>query len=328
MESTPFKNSSDFPQEEQTYLRHKESERLVPASDFENAKNTVEISTENAEYKIIYSVHGRQNDPGDVEGSDAIMLEFMPENFEEDRVAKIIKDQTEQQQQYAEVVKYATSHNVPLYFIDLSWKTSSEKDPKDVIRAMKKYVAPVVGLKIGYEVVKSAAKNMKNKPVTKRDFLSAFGKTLVASYFSTPAADVVTALASTQLATHEPDETTMIRTLERNVRDVNDKLHPELRHFSLEGRNTLMAEKAELVAKTLNKGGKKPKISIIIGARHTSIEDNLKMPEGVRREELRKYFTSEEIEGEKTIAKVDFKKSEGSESGEQKAEISFLEVNM
>jgi hypothetical protein len=153
---------------------------------------------------------------------------------------------------------------------------------------------------------------MKTNGVTRRSFLKTLGKTMIGAYASTPGLEPVSALASTKLSQHEPDENSSMRHAQRDLSKLNDSIHPYLKSYRMEGRNCLIAHKAEIIAEDLSdKLGHKPRLSIVIGAMHVDIEDDLKMDDIDRVRQLSKYFNNTEIENEKTIVRIDFDNSEG-----------------
>jgi hypothetical protein len=289
-----------------------EAHRAGPRKDFENIENVSRISSKNADYKIVYSSHLRKNNPEDVKGSDAIFLEFMFDYSKEGEVEDIIDKQLNQDGQYSEIIKYAAENNIPVYFVDLSLKTLEGKDFHGIENAIKKNLIPVLGLTAGYKLIKSSVKDMKTNGVTRRSFLKTLGKTMIGAYASTPGLEPVSALASTKLSQHEPDENSSMRHAQRDLSKLNDSIHPYLKSYRMEGRNCLIAHKAEIIAEDLSdKLGHKPRLSIVIGAMHVDIEDDLKMDDIDRVRQLSKYFNNTEIENEKTIVRIDFDNSEG-----------------
>lgn len=327
MESGPIRvprKSPDELSEEEKALKEKDSKRLSPKSPFEEARNIVELSTEQADYKIVYSVHTRQNNPGDIVGSDAIILEYGIDYSNADEVINVLNKDVEDNQQYKAIIEYARANKIPIYFVDVSLKTRNEKDLLDLAKLVKKALIPVVGAKVSYALGKSVIKDMKELPINRRNFLKGLGKTMLAVYTGTPALEPTAALASTRLS-HEPDEEGVLRKIERGVADINSSIHPELKTFSMEGRNALIAQKAESIAKDLeSRLGKRPKLSVIIGALHTGIEKDLKMKETERQVGMRKYFTEKELDTEKAITRVDFR----GQDELLEADISFSEAKM
>ncbi len=310
---------------EMQYNEDREYLKNHPVNLPEKRDNVSSLETTNAKYRLIYSVHTRQNNPEDVAGSDAIVLEVRFDYHDTKKSERTIFDEVDLFQQYGEVIKYAAQHSIPIFFVDLSLNVRDKRKNVGIEHFLKKVMAPYVGVGIGYKIFKSLVKDLKQEHLTRRSFLKILGKTLGAAYLGTPAVETVSGIVSTNFAQNEPDENSLSRKFSKTVSEINENIHPELKSLKLEGRNFLIAEKSELIAVDLSKKiGSKPKVSIIIGAAHVGIEKALKMTESDRAEQLKKYLTVDEIENEETVTQISF---ENTEKGfKPKAVVSNIDI--
>lgn len=278
----------------QNHLRYLAENPTKPPEDKDNC---VRLETSNALYNIVYSNHGITNNPEDVYGSDVILLEFGRINLEnaEKDLTQRLEVNTNFNEQYSEIIKYAAEHSVPVYLID------SNKDSGNYEFIQK--LLPTLELYVSYKLLKSSITDSIKQPVTRRSFLKNLGKAAAAAYFSAPVIEAAAIISHNS----EPSESSFERNIERKIRPVNELIHPELNSMTLQGRNHIIADKSEYIAKEFgSKLSRKPKISIVIGAAHTGIEDALKMTDEQRMGELKKYLSEQEIEDEKTIFHIEW----------------------
>lgn len=277
-----------------------------------NAKegDTVTVETDEGVFNIVYSHHDTPNDPSIVQNTDALILEGeMHYSADERLVANL--DERSQSVQYAPLFSAAAAQKKPMFFVDISAETAKNLDGifsggrQEARMSVAKLEALSSLLLVAYKMhaaLRGKGTSTGGKPLSRREFFGAATQESVlplAAYLATP-------LAESALA-HTAGERTVSRQTYRALHAVNTTMHPELPDSLLaEVRNALIAQKSESVARRLKSAlGRKPTITIVIGAAHIGLEDQLRAPEATRMHTVRSYTGADNLRDERHILRLD-----------------------
>lgn len=300
--------------------------KIIPVKDvakdgenIEKKSNVVELETSNARYSIVYSLHNIPNRPEVIEGADGIILEFIG-NYQTPKNAEKTSEFLLKANQYKEVIKLAVEKQKPIYLVDLSMDTRLEHN---LSFPLKNALLPFIEAAAAGGLIFSGIKNLnKQRNISRRDFLKLGAKIGVASYLSLPQASRIFSNIATGHFKHEPDEKSFSRKAEKFSHKLEVISHPEL-YSILNTRNDLIAEKSEAIAKMIKEEvGRKPQLSILIGAGHTGLEDSFITNFDQRLVRLRNDL-GQNIGREKFIAQIKFEPNTG--NSPQKYSIAILE---
>gem|GEM_PF-4908885 len=123
------------------------------------------------------------------------------------------------------------------------------------------------------------------------------------------------------------NEHSLFRKAEKASRSLNQVIHPEMRRFGIQTRNTLMAQKSEAVAKLLARDlNRKPEVAVIIGGAHAGIEGELKEAEEKRVRELRRDL-GKSFDNNRFIVRIDFVTSNGKKLSDLTTQELLGEIN-
>jgi DNA polymerase IIIc chi subunit len=266
----------------------------------ESPPNVVIVETPEGIFRIAYGRHKVPQNPEDVKGVDAIMLEsgMLQYYLNQEEAIKEFPLLYESVQ-YKNLIKEAAKAKQPIYLTDL--------DPRmeNAILAFLLQTAEgmgAIGLDLWLLYLLGLKVITKSKKITRRDFL----KLLAAAYFGTELVESFTYPRKGNI-----EEGTLTRKINRSLINLNEKIHPETNMVILTLRNLIMAQKLTTIAKELQqKIGKKPEIGIVVGARHIGIEDALKMSKEERMEIIKRILSIPALEklreGIATIARFDY----------------------
>lgn len=259
------------------------------------------IETESGRFHILYNIHGgiAESKPTPAERldkKDALILEGagISENFKDKRVARRIIDfQRLTANINRDIVRRAIKDCVPIFFVDASDKAWENYKNSEI----KQKIAAGIEGAMGVSVVIAGSIKSSEQKISRRDFIKRLFAYGMGGYLSTPLIKEFSAPWAAE---------------KRKVRQFgkfSDTIHPEFRTFAVEGRNHLIAQKSETVAKILEKeNNKKPEVAISIGAAHYDLEDALKISDEERIEKLKSYEDIS-LEDEALIIRIDFEKS-------------------
>jgi len=139
---------------------------------------------------------------------------------------------------------------------------------------------------------------------TRRGMLRA-GTGAIGAYFLTPALQVSSTILRS-ISGKNPDNAAPSTKASKALTQFNAVAHPELDSAGFEGRNALIAQKAESIAAMLTPTiGKKPRSCIAIGSAHMEIERELQLPESERIKRMASIFGEDKMGGEQYILRVD-----------------------
>jgi hypothetical protein len=272
----------------------------------ESPPNVVIVETPEGIFRIAYGRHDVPQNPEDVKGVDAIMLEsgmlqYYLNQEEAIREFPLLYESV----QYKNLIKEAAKAKQPIYLTDL--------DPRmeNAILAFLLQTAEgmgAIGLDLWLLYLLGLKVITKSKKITRRDFLKLL---LLAGYFGTQLGESFTYPIEGNI-----EEDTLTSKINRFLINLNEKIHPETHMVILTLRNLIMAQKLTTIAKELQqKIGKKPEIGIVVGARHIGIEDALKMSKKERMEIIKRILNIPALEklreGIATIARFDYKHEKG-----------------
>lgn len=291
-----------------------------PNPDNQNSKERLEsMEALNGKYSVIFYNHdGISKDiiPSEyLNSADALVLEEA--NLFKGMAKKKTSDQMinkmiDPESPTCLLVKEAIRQCKPLFLADIS---------RDTFKKISDEENKVMGLSVIEAVLATAATaggislmtTEGNRGMTRRDFLK---KSFVA-----------TATAATALGLAGPLLKEMTTTLNNKklteIYKAIDKIHPEMRTFTVDGRNNLIAQKSETIARILSKEkGAKPQIAACIGSAHYDFPKALLSDENERITELEKY---EDMSPEKDslIVRINFHPT--SDPNARRYEIVLLE---
>lgn len=270
----------------------------------------VTVETDAGVFNIVYSYHDIPNDPTIVQNTDALILEGeMHYSADERLVANI--DERSQSMQYAPLFSAAAAQRRPMFFVDISAETAKNLDGifsgdrQEARMSVAKLEALSGLLLVAYKMhaaLRGKGTSAGEKPLSRREFFGAAAQETalpLAAYLATPLAE--------SALTRTADERTVSRQTYRALHAVNTTMHPELPDSLLaEVRNALIAQKSESVARSLKSAlGRRPTVTIVIGAAHIGLEDQLRAPEATRMHTVRSYMGAEKLRDERHILRLD-----------------------
>lgn len=263
--------------------------------------NVVEMETDNAQYRIYYDNHERGIDQRLLDDCDGLIMEMMADYSDPEKAKEMFGKICANKDGSMGLLQIAAKNKKPIYFVDMHEKNSVQKDLSDI--ETKSVVEFLAGLGIGSYVLK---KVIENKKMNRRNFLKLGLGTVAATYLSTPMFQGIVSEETVRNDSELPDENSVSRKAEKVLGNINRIIHPEMKTMTLETRNDLMAQKSETVAKNLSqKIRKKPKLALIVGARHFGIEQSLKDTEQARVKRLKKDL-GEDLPKNSAIARINF----------------------
>ncbi|MDQ3014295.1 MAG: twin-arginine translocation signal domain-containing protein [bacterium] len=243
------------------------ADSIIRPNAQENLENVVELETNSARYKIIYGNHLIETSAKSLDNVDAVLLEDEAEKPEKgDSHFGYIA-------QYKSIIERAQNDHIPIFRVDV-------EDYSDVHTSMagKHFGLPILESYVAGKLLEKRDENdesLLNTHVvkTRRTVMNTIRKSL-AGYLLTPLVTLGSGITGSM------SEKSLLRKTFRTLNRFNSKFHPELRGKYLHGRNDLIAQKSETIAKGLSAElNKKPTIAIVIGALHIGIEDSLRSSE-------------------------------------------------
>jgi hypothetical protein len=275
----------------------------------ERRKSISFVKSQNASYSIEYGNHSKMSTPEVLAGTDALLLELSADLTTRERVIvsidSVMYDKEKERRPYEKLLETAFAEGKPVYFIDMVDGDTSlamylDSHGKEMIKAVEMMGGGAVA---GTMLVAGRKENMN--PAGGTDRRSVLRNTiagLVGGWLLTPAVEKVAKVAGDSDGT--PDEMSLARGVEKKAASLNEKIHPELRSVVIQGRNELMAQKAEAVAKALSRElGREPRLALEVGADHHGIERSLnRTPE--ERIAILKGYLGEELSYQSGIVQV------------------------
>jgi hypothetical protein len=252
--------------------------------------NVVIVKLPEGRFRIAYGQHNLPQNPKDVEGVNAIMLESGDLKYYPEEEAKKAFHELVSFPQYRDIIKEAAAARQSIYLTDI--------DP-GVVRILltllfslaEEISAGVLILRslfeLGHKILTTS------KKMTRRDFLKLLGKSSLAAYFGTQLGEGLTALPKGSL-----DEKTAIRKVNRFLINLNEMAHPETHLVIVTLRNLIMAQKLTTIARDLGSEiGEKPEIGVVVGGGHIGIEEALKLTTEERMNTIGKILSIPGLEG-------------------------------
>lgn len=282
----------------------------------EGQENVVTLETDNAFYNIVYSIHTVPNQPATLRGADAAVFELVSRYDPE-----IIKYGVLLADNYRYVLSDAIRHQKPVYCTDLSIGSTEGIQESEIDREVLKSelllkVETMIGFSLVPTTIQSLAKEVSPKEPgrNRRSFLTTLAKAGATFYFLAPIGERKSSVNTTSTFTQEPNEASLDRKVERLLRGINTKIHPELvEKLVLRVRNDLIAQKTETAARQLSKTlGRKPTVSLYVGAAHTGIERSLQDIEEKRLQRLKENLGNN-FASQGRIIRLDFMQLENGE---------------
>ncbi len=273
--------------------------RIVDHAERRRSIKTLE--TAEAVYKIEYTIHSKLSTPEVMEGADALIIEAVGD-YSGGNAADIVVAEKGEGNPHSEVVKRAFYDQKPIFLVD----TRAEWDPenKDI---KEKLIIDLVESMVGGSLV---ARSLTTKEPTRREILKGASTGAAGAYLLSPSAEFFAARAATEFRRTSPDESSVARSIEKGLNSVNRVIHPESRSFTVEGRDALIAQKSQTVARMLSQElGRKPQIALEIGGGHLGIETEFRSVDADRVARIGRYLNKEEMERDALIARVQLDKS-------------------
>ncbi|NTW22252.1 hypothetical protein HGA34_01750 [Candidatus Falkowbacteria bacterium] len=286
-------------------------------------KNTVELSTENADYLLYYTRHDVQTSPEIVPAADAVILESITDLSSDKRTKETVSRALFQKDRaYHEVVRAAAEQGKPIFLLDLSLKTAKNQDMMPAQNGEKDEMAEndlrlMIAETLGMGAIIWAASDLKkaftdNPQMSRRNFFKFLGKTAAGAALASPLIGSMSGYLSASGPKGEPDESSVARKIQKTIEDANYHAHLG-RSKVIHARNDLWAQKSETVAKLLEKDlGRKPKLAMSMGADHVGIERSLKDSGTNRLGRLAENFGAD-FKQEGLIAKINLTPEKGSD---------------
>lgn len=272
--------------------------------------NVAKMESVNARYHINYDDHRTDINPNILDDCDGLVME-MRGNYDDPKETQEWIEHFSHSKQFARVIMDAAKNKKPIYFVDLIESKKVDNFSKE--RERKELTIPFIEMMMGSALgVHLIYKDLAgDKKMTRREFLKSGLQAIAATYLETPFIQQTAWDIATKHGTALTDEKSTSRKVEKILNRINNDIHPELRTIIVDARNDLMAQKTETIAKILSKKlKKKPELAIIIGARHSGIEQSLTDKEEDRVKRLRRDF-GEELSKNASVAEIDFAKGEG-----------------
>jgi hypothetical protein len=269
--------------------------------------NIVILETPEGIFRIAYGMHEIPQNPEDVKGVDAIMLEssFLKYYLQPEEAIKEFLIFTKESIQYKYLIKKASEAGQPIYLTDL------DPRPEWYGLSVSLHITEIISA-IGLDLyLLFLFRSIKSKEITRRDFLKLLFLALLAAYFGTQLGESLTYPIKGNV-----DESTLTRSINRILIKLNESIHPEINIVMLTLRNLIMAQKLTTIAEKLRqKTGKKPEIAVVVGGAHIGIEYALKMSKEERMKIIKRILSipvlKELRKGIATIARFDYNQTTG-----------------
>jgi len=234
------------------------------------------VETDNGRYLIVLSEHTKREKPERIGNPDALVLETGALNYTTSEKAEELAEKLSEFEQYKDLMKKAAKEKIPIYFVDQplsDWELFlAEKSTKLIgIGAGSVFL----GLLYGWVIRKLAQKRgEESERMSRREFLERF----------------LTIIGAASIAAGV-----------WGLKTLPERLTPGI----IKLRNIIIAYKLEEIAKRLkSKLGRKPEISVVIGAAHFGLIPDLEKIEAGEKSRFRKKTTP-------TIVRLDFDEKEG-----------------
>lgn len=319
----------------------------------EKEKNTVEVETLNAFYNVLFNIHNLPIREEMIPPSDAFLLEYvadypnlLKQGFEEylsgarERL-HLSEEEYEALRQkhaimdvqilYQNIIKRAKKERKPLFIPDINRALYNKKEMSSDKEAIIKIIEAVLGCSLVVMSVTDAAKIIKsNEPVTRREFLKKgakiIGQLSGAAYLGAPRVAEIAIKNAAEYYMLEPTKERLGNLQKaQKTYEMIEKTNPldSQPTFTVDTRNALIAQKAEAVAEVMEKElGRKPELSLAIGALHFGIVESLQQTSAQRMKKL-KNDLGEHLAEENRIIRIDFLPDEAGEN--EKAKITIIE---
>lgn len=261
-------------------------------------KNVVLIETPQAKFRIAYGYHVSEQNPADVEMSEAIALETGGESYATPEEAEETFRRAVDSIQYRKIITQAKEKKKPIFFVDM---TNDNYVP--LLQMGLKTGETLLGIKL----LGSLAREVKEETgdMTRREFLKKSMKGAAGLYFSSHALGYLSSLAKIG-----SEEKSAIRAVNRFLNDIDERVHPETQAIILTLRNYLMAQKMKTVAEQFFQKDKKADVAMIVGSGHSGIEKALQKDDPERIEVIHKLLKTPGLSKARkqiaTIARFDF----------------------
>lgn len=297
-------------------------EEVVNFGAREKPRNVVEIDTNDAKYSIVYSTHTIASDSEAVTDANGIILELTGNYQTQELAQSQLEFISKPNFTYNRIIKFAAEKGKPIFLVDLSADTGRKHAAADFLKTS---LVPVVETMVALGFVLSEVKNLikPKQNISRRGFLRKGSKAAVGAYLLSPQLEIFLNNLATGGYSSVPEEGSNYRKAERLTRKFNKIAHPELHSVVDHVRNDLIAQKSEAIARMMiEDSGERPNLSLLIGSRHTGIEDSFESNPDERVERLRKELGDDLVE-ERFIVRIDFEPQDGNEP--KKYSISILE---
>jgi hypothetical protein len=231
--------------------------------------NVVRVETPEGIFRIAYGVHTRPQNPEDVRGVNAIMLETGLFNYDNSQKAiKCFYDIQKDIVQYENLIKEAARSRQPIYFTDV--------DPmilRSSLTFFLKVVEGIVAIRLIQDLGNLCKQVLENKN-SRRDFLKLLGGGVLSAYLTSPFVEDLTNVGA---ILGKLDGQTARRKVERLLIELNEEIHPELNIIILTLRNLVMAQKLITITQDFRgEAGQKPEIAAVVGGAHIGLEKVLR----------------------------------------------------
>jgi hypothetical protein len=270
--------------------------------------NVVRVETPEGIFRIAYGIHIRPQNPEDVKGVNAIMLETGTFNYNNPQKAiECFYDIQKYGIQYENLIKEAARSHQPIYFADV--------DPTTLRNLLAIFLMGVEGLvgirliqylrNLGEQVLEDKNSNKNSR----RDFLKLLGGGVLSTYLISPTVKVLIGLLGTL------NEQTARRKVDRLLIELDEKIHPELNIIILTLRNLVMAQKLITITQDFRgEAGQKPEIAAVVGGGHIGLEKALREREENRIKIIQQILSVPGISGLRNeianIARFDYEPKE------------------
>jgi hypothetical protein len=284
----------------------------IKSPETENRANVFEMETKNAFYDIAYCHHDQVTRPETTEKSDAVVLELISD-YRTEKDAQELIEFLLKESQYQEILKTAEAKKQPIFLVDLSFK-HSDRMMEEFYKKERLY-PKIEALGSGVMLMGSAyylgKKSIQEDKISRRSFLKSMVGAIGAGYLATPGLEYLTDTEIRDKKSGLVVEGSSDRKLNKFLEGLNFHIHPELESDAIDTRNDLIAQKSESIAGLLGKQlGHKPRIGILVGAKHSGIERSLANSESNRIKNLMEKL-GKEYEKEMAIAMIEFGERQG-----------------
>lgn len=267
----------------------------------EQEKNIVEIETQHGLYQIIYGVHEIEQSPEVINNSEGLIVEAVG-NYSTPAEVQQLLETIQTIPQHQKLLTYCQTEQKSLYLVDLNTAVMRN----EVLRAEFKASMETKGAMVlgAWSALLPMASKLKDPThtITRRGLLAGAIGLSAATYLGSNGIGEVIAHAQGQ-----PEEGSVLRSVDRKVIAANERMHPEIHEIILTYRNYLISQKAEYIAQQRHLlTGSKPKLSILIGAAHVGIESALRLDEEDRLKFIAKIVKKDPNLKQSSIVQVDF----------------------